>query len=355
MNPIIILATLGVAYLFSSSKKATSTDSKGSSKLPSDKSSDKLPSVDDKDEPSKNEPDDSDSNDSDPDKLPDELPDADPKKETDGDKLNKLDTEDVDPNPNKQIPDQQGGNNIDVIMDKFYSKWLQAPGEKPALANANSLWISDTCKSWAVGKYFIVDKDHHIAAYLPEKYVDENKPNSNLEINPVTWWENSTMNDISPDPIYEPELIVDVPPRNWAMNLIKLHSKCKINFPRRKNFKTYQEYNAVRKQFANTPMGQLWEYLTIQVSDVMTDAWRVAYPAKYEQEIVKYWALSAIMANPKATSGNQTDWAYAKYTSGDKNAPKKIGPKDTKYKKIWTNLNVEIKNYLGLIKQYGYQ
>lgn len=347
MNPVVILATLGIAYLFSSSKKGTTSSSGTNKDLPKD-----LPSVDDKDD-SKDPVKDPDKDKEKEDEI--NIPDAEPTEPSDADKINESKEPEVDSDPNKQIPDQQGGNNIDVIMDKYYSKWYQVPGEKPALADPNSLWISDTCKSWAVGKYFIVDKDHHIAAYLPEKYVDDNKPNSNLEINPVTWWENSTMRDISPDPIYEPEFIVDVPPRSWAMNLIRLHSKCNINFPRRKNFKTYQEYNAVRKQFATTPMGQLWEYLTVQVSDVMFDAWRVAYPTKAEQEIIKYWALSAIMNNPKMTIGNQTDWAYAKYTLGDKNAPKKIGPKDTKYKKLWTNLNVEIKNYLGLIKQYGNQ
>ena len=183
MNPIYILGALSVAYLISNKKSTTTTSTSPKNTKPTDSSDDEnpnsnfpkppapdpnLPGVDDKNLPGVDDPE-------------DDLPTLD---EEDADQINELnEIPNVDPNqPKPNIPDQDNnGLNIDLVMEKYYSQWLQLPNEKPAVPDPNSLWISKSCKSWAVGKYFVV-KNGQATAYLPEKYVFVNKPNSSFTI-----------------------------------------------------------------------------------------------------------------------------------------------------------------------------
>lgn len=317
--PLIAIA-VGGAYALSSKKPAT----KKTTKLPPPPGED-LPSLDDKDKEEEDEK----------------------KTEDVADDLPPVEDEDKIDVPDKK---QEGGFNVDINMNNFYSPYLQTNNEQPAEADSETLWISDTCLSWAVGKDFY----KHVS--LPEKLLFSNPKDPDKWLTPTEYWDIQG-GDITPSPWYLPILPVDAPARAFAANVIDLHTKCGISPPRRSQFKSYQDYALVYNKFLTTPLGKLMQELSHKIDSMMYDHWASKYPEKAQLEDYKYYALKAIEENPSKSINDQTNIAYWEAFSNDPNMPKKIDPKNpahAPYKEAWLRMNIYVKEYRNYIKQYGY-
>lgn len=246
---------------------------------------------------------------------------------------------------------------IKVNIADYYDPYLINNNESPSDGNeqfgTDMLWISKSCQSWGVGKTFLAN------VTLPEKYLfaDTNTPDKLLT--PAQYWAKAG-GEFSPAPWYLNNIPTDIPGRAFAANVIdywkQYSNKCDISPPRRSSFKTYGEYKIILSKFAATPLGKLFDYLSLQIQEQMYLAWEKKYPNQALLEIYKGYALDAVLKYPNETAGKQTDIAYAWTFANDPNAPKKLNPKNPAHKdyiSAWTRINSEVKNYRGLIKQYG--
>ncbi len=224
--------------------------------------------------------------------------------------------------------------------------------EYPSSFGTDLLWISDSCQSWAVGKDFLANVS------LPEKYLYSDPKNPDKLTTPAEYWAK-VGGEFSPAPWYLNNIPSDIPGRAFAANVIdywKKYYNCDISPPRRSSFKTYGEYKIILGKFASTPLGKLFDYLSLNIQEQMYLAWEKKYPNQALLEIYKGYALDAVVKYPNETAGKQTDIAYAWVFANDPNAPKKLDPKNPKHKdyiSAWTRINIEVKGYRGLIKQYG--
>ncbi len=262
--------------------------------------------------------------------------------------LPQVDDEDEDkPKVNDKDPEEQGGF---PGLSELANPLLINNDEYPSSFGKDLLWISDTCQSWAVGKDFIS------TVSLPEKYLYSNPTNPDKLTTPAEYWAK-VGGEFSPVPWYLNNIPSDIPGRAFAANVIDYwKGNCDISPPRRSQFKTYGEYKIIVSKFASTPLGKLFDYLIIQIQEQMYSAWEKKYPNQALLEIYKGRALDAVVKYPNETAGKQTDIAYAWTFADDPNAPKKLDPKNPKHKdyiSAWTRINIEVKGYRGLIKQYG--
>lgn len=277
------------------------------------------------------------------DKLPEvekELPSVD---ESDDDKPGVEDKEPSEPEDN---------SNKFPWLAELADPLLINNNEFPSNFGTDLLWISDSCQSWAVGKDFLSN------VTLPEKYLYHDPVNPNELVTPSQWWAKIGDN-ISPSPWYINNIPTDTPGRAFAANVIDIwrkYHKCNISPPHRSQFKTFSEYEIILNKFISTPLGKLFDYLSLQIQEQMYASWSQKYPSQATIEVYKGWALDAVVKYPSETSGKQTDIAYAWIFQNNPDAPKKIDVKNPKHKfylSAWQRINIEVKNYRGLIKQYG--
>lgn len=323
MKPSLALLGLlgGGVYLFTKkpvTKKTDKKDTKPAGEKPSDNKD--LPNIDEEDE--------------------DDLPDVDDK-ETEEEEENDQEAE-------NEASDEEIKANTIALMEKYYDPYFLTGIEGPANVNNKKIWISNDCLNWGIRKGYDFS--------LPEKYLYPVPVNPDKLTTPSQYWDKIG-DDMTPTPWYINDYPVDTPPAAISAQLIDYYSPCDISAPRRKQFKTYGEYKIVRQKFAQTPLGKLFEYLVETIGDTMFDSWAKKYPDQAELELFKGWALKAIRNNPKITdAGKLTDIAYALIFGGMPEAPKKIDPKNPNHKyylDAWMRINIEVKNYKGLIKQYG--
>src|SRR5574338_1682920 len=258
-------------------------------------------------------------------------------------------------NDNEDLPPPKGDKNEGQVIlipnyNEIFWRYLLNNNEQPLNPVPTDLWISKTCNSWGIGKQF--------AGLLPAKYVYENAPNQDELISPIQWYLSSTTKTMTPVPHYVANLEQDLPYRSWARNLIIYYSGGSCgNIPRRKDFKSYKEFETVLQKFiTQTNTGKLYKDLYTLIGNWLLTAWKEAYPSEYADETLKYWALWAIRNFPNATMDNQTDEAYKKAFADDKNAPKKIdvnNPNHEIYKDAWVWIKLQIKQYRDWIKKYG--
>ena len=268
-----------------------------------------------------------------------------PQVDAEGKELPSVDDEDK-----NKVDDGEPNKNGFPNLAELANPLLINNDEYPSSFGPNLLWISDTCQSWAVGKDFVS------TVSLPEKYLYSNPTNPNKLTTPAEYWAK-VGGEFSPVPWYLNNIPSDIPGRAFAANVIDYwKGNCDISPPRRSQFKTYGEYKIIVSKFASTPLGKLFDYLIIQIQEQMYAAWEKKYPNQALLEIYKGRALDAVIKYPNETAGKQTDIAYAWTFADDPNAPKKLDPKNPKHKdyiSAWTRINIEVKNYRGLIKQYG--
>lgn len=322
MKPSLALLGLlgGGVYLLT--KKPTPTTKKSTETKPTDKdtkpSDTDLPNVDDEEEKD----------------LPG-VDDKDPPLDDD---------EDKDP----EASDEEIKEDTIKLMNEYYNPYLLTGISGPNNVNEKKIWISNDCMNWGVRKGYDLS--------LPEKYLYPNPTNPDKLTTPWQYWEKIGA-DLSPAPIYLADLPSDSPHAAIAANIVDYFTPCDISPPRRKQFKTYGEYKIVRNKFAETPLGKLFEYLSSTIKNVMLAPWEKKYPEKAKMETLKAWAMWAIKNNPNLNDfGKLTDIAYTGLVSQIPEAPKKIDPKNPAHKPyldMWMRINIEVKNYKGLIKQYG--
>lgn len=264
--------------------------------------------------------------------------------------LNAKDLPQVDNKDENKVEDGDPNKNGFSNLSELANPLLINNDEYPSSFSPDLLWISDTCQSWAVGKDFIS------TISLPEKYLYSNPTNPDKQTTPAEYWAK-VGGEFSPVPWYLNNIPSDIPGRAFAANVIDYwKGNCNISPPRRSSFKTYGEYKIIVSKFANTPLGKLFDYLIIQIQEQMYAAWEKKYPNQALLEIYKGRALDAVVKYPNETATKQTDIAYAWTFADDPNAPKKLDPKNPKHKdyiSAWTRINIEVKGYRGLIKQYG--
>jgi len=256
-----------------------------------------------------------------------------------------------------KVDDKDPNEGIKTDIAEYYDPYLINNGEYPSQGNkqlgTDLLWVSESCQSWGVGKTFLAN------VTLPEKYLFANTNNPDNLLTPAEYWDRAGK-EFSPAPWYINNIPSDIPCRAFAANVIdywkKYTNNCDISPPRRSNFKTYGEYKIILNKFASTPLGKLFDYLSFAIQEQMYSAWEKKYPNEALLEIYKSWALDAVVKYPNETAGKQTDLAYAWTFKDDPDAPKKLNPKNPKHKayiSAWTRINIEVKNYRGLIKLYG--
>ncbi len=301
-SPLVLIGLAGAAY-FATKKKPVSTSTKTNKPITNTKSEEKLPEVDK------------------------DLPSVDDEEE--------------------KLPEDAKEDDEKIELALYYDPFLQQNNQTPAIVDIKSIWISDNCMSWAVGKDYKLE--------LPEKYLYANPTDSEALTTPWQWW-NKIGANFSPSPWYLNDLPSDSPARAFASNVVDFWNKCDISAPRRKQFKTYSEYKFVFDKFIQTPLGKLLAYLIGRANEEMYSKWETKYPQEATFEIYKGWALKAILEYPKKTVDEQTTIAYHWAFTDDKDAPLKIDPKNPAhkpYKSAWMRINIEVKNYKGLIQQYG--
>ena len=309
-SPLVLIGLAGAAFLATRKKPAKTTTLKTTEKT--------LPQVDEKDKEDENK----------------DLPQV----EEDKDLPQVDDKDDVDT--------EEEDKKDDSVKD-YYDPYFSENNIVPAIMYSKSIWISNDCLSWGVGK------DYKLA--LPEKYLYAQPTNPDKLVTPWEWW-NKTGETWSPAPWYLNDLSYDAPARAFAANIIDMWNKCPISPPRRKDFKSYNEYRLIINKFAATPLDKLFSFLNDHVEDEMYAGWEQKYPNEALIETYKGWALKAIKEFPKKTINEQTSIAYHWIFDEDKDAPKKIDPKNPAHKpylSAWQRINIEVKNYTGLIKQYG--
>lgn len=307
-SPLLLVGLAGAAYFATRKKPAKATTSKTTEKT--------LPKVEEKDEEEK---------------LPEvkddvNLPQVDEKEDN-------LNVEEID--------------NKDNAVTQYYDPYFSENNLVPMIMDAKTIWISNDCLSWGVGK------EYKLA--LPEKYLYAQPTNPDKLVTPWEWW-NKVGGAMSPAPWYLNSYQGDSPARAFAANIIDFWNKCPISPPRRKDFKSYNEYRIVINKFVQTPLGTLFSFLVDHVTDEMYAGWENKYPNEALLEIYKGHALKAIIDFPKKTIDEQTSIAYHWAFDEDPDAPKKIDPKNLAHKpylSAWQRINIEVKNYKGLIKQYG--
>ena len=292
------------------------------------------------------------------------------KKPTSGKKDTKVDpkkeepkTDDTKVDDNKNLPQVDNGKDLPQVDEKdpveeaeekvevnlakeYYDPYYSETNLAPAVMDANTIWISNDCLSWGVGK------NYKLA--LPEKYLYAQPVNPDKLVTPWEWWDKIGAK-MTPAPWYLNSYQGDIPARAFVANVIDLWNKCPVSPPRRKDFKNYSEYQIVVKKFAATPLGKLFSYLIDRATDEMYSNWENKYPNEALIETFKGWALKAIIEYPKKTTNEQTSIAYHWAFEGT-DAPQKIEPNNPAHKQYldaWIRINIEVKNYKGLIKQYG--
>ena len=241
------------------------------------------------------------------------------------------------------------------LMNEFYDPFLITNDTFPAKVNTKKIWISNDCLNWGIIKGYDFS--------LPEKYLYSKPVNPDKLTTPSQYW-SKVGDDMSPAPVYIANIPVDVPSAAVAANMVDYYAPCNISPPRRAQFKTYGEYKLIRANFAETPLGKLFEYLNSTIRDLMYVSWEKQYPGEFDKgtgaagEMLREWSLWAIENNPNLNDFSKlTDIAYAGMATTDPSIPKKIDPKKPEHKyfiNIWTRINFEVKDLKGLIKQWGW-
>jgi hypothetical protein len=235
-------------------------------------------------------------------------------------------------------------------LSDFYGEFLINDDEFPHNPSSADLWISQSCKSWGIGKMF--------EGRLPAKYVFEEFTDPEALLSPIEYW-TIHGKEISPAPHYIANLPNDPIYRSWARNLIQYYSggKCGYDIPQKKDFSTQKQFDESLTLFEkSTPLGQLYKKLYQKIGLAMYDHWASQYPEEAMKEDLRYGALWAVRNYPNLSTTNQTDEAYKKLFSEDPNAPKKLDPKKPSHKQYidaWVNINQWIKGYKQAIKHYG--
>jgi len=295
-SPLLMLGLVGAgAYFLTKKDKPATTETKKDDKKPEDK----LPEVD----------------------KGKDLPQVDDQDE------DKPEVEDKEPNEEGGFPN----------LAELANPLLINNNEYPSSFGTDLLWISDTCQSWAVGKDFLANVS------LPEKYLYSDPKNPDKLTTPAEYWAK-VGGEFSPAPWYLNNIPTDIPGRAFAANVIdywKKYYKCNISPPRRSSFKSYGEYKIILSKFATTPLGKLFDYLSLAIQEQMYASWEQKYPNEALLEVYKGWALDAVVKYPNETAGKQTDLAYAWTFKDDPAAPKKLDPKNPKHKayiSAWTRM-----------------
>lgn len=276
-----------------------------------------------------------------------DLPNIDDEEDNDEDLPNVNDEQDT------GYTDEQQKENCELLMKEYYDPYLVINEWCPANIDEKQIWISNDCTNWGIRKGYDFS--------LPEKYLYPDPVNPDKLTTPAQYWDK-VGSTLSPAPIYIANLPMDTPHAAIAANIFDYFSPCDISPPRRKQFNTYGEYKIVRTKFAETPLGKLFEYINDRVKKLMLASWDKKYPGDAEKgtgaagETLKAWAMWAIKTNPNLSNFTKlTDIAYAELAK-DAGFPKKLNPENPDHKpyvNVWTRLNIEVKNYKGLIKQWG--
>lgn len=323
MKPSLALLGLlgGGVYLFTKKTPATKTETKKTDKpIETDKKNDNedLPNIDEEDK---------------------DLPDVDKDEEEEKEEAEE---------DNEETSEEEIKENTIKLMNQYYDPYFLTDIYGPANVDEKKIWISNDCMDWGVRKTYDFS--------LPEKFLYEKPLNPEKLTTPSQYWDKVGA-DMSPAPVYIANLPVDSPHAAIAANIVDYFAPCNISPPRRKQFKTYGEYKIIRSKFAETPLGKLFEYLNAKVKDLMLASWSKKYPDAARGETLRAWALWAIKNNPNQNDfGKLTDIAYIGLAEQVPDAPKKLDPKNPDHKPyidLWMRLNIEVKNYKGLIKQWG--
>lgn len=245
----------------------------------------------------------------------------------------------------KMVGDLKGQILVNFDFGDLYVDHYQTGNEYPAKADAKDLWVSDSCKSWAIGEEF----DYK----LPQKLVFIETEQPEAMVDPREYWDLFGA-DTSPQPWYLNHYKKDPIAKQWAANIVEYFTGCDVTVPRRENYNTYQDYAFIISQFVKTPLGRLWASLYRRIEDGMFDHWAAKYPDEAADHILALQAVKAVKENKDKSTNDQTNIAY--WASFD-DEPYKIDPNNPEhkpYKDAWTKINIYVKEYKDYAKTYGY-
>jgi len=173
-----------------------------------------------------------------------------------------------------------------------------------------SLWVSDDCKAWALGKDF---KATVLADYLPEfygAYVEMAMGDDPvLAVVPPDDWVRFQVGEGTIGGYVEDPAKAGVA-RALLTYLGGRYAFCAEGLPEASDYQTGDEYLAAWEAYAQdepnfyTLFYALWQYS----KTLMEAMWEESYPDQAQEWVEREWAIDA--AKEDASLEDRTDWAY---------------------------------------------